>query len=168
MSGALVAFLFAWVEFARTAVGLWQLHVFRHWVVASIRSLESLGYVVGESRADNVVEKSDTENSDEKGDRAGVCGPRNLFRIADSLIINDMVVDNRLSEGDIQCTLRLRESPSKKSWKQRMRRWAHWLFCIWYFPRLVLAICRSKEPLFSSPSSVVYFMPYNAEDVWMR
>lgn len=42
MSGALVALLFAWVQFARTVVGLWQLHVFRHCAAASFETLSHL------------------------------------------------------------------------------------------------------------------------------
>lgn len=43
MSTGLLALLFAFADFSCTVVGLWQLHVFRYRIVASIRSLQSLG-----------------------------------------------------------------------------------------------------------------------------
>lgn len=44
MSAGIVALAFAMVNFCRTVVRLWQLHVFKPWMVASIRSIRSLGY----------------------------------------------------------------------------------------------------------------------------
>lgn len=62
--GALLALLFACFDFARTVVGLWQLHVFRHWVVASARSLESLGYFPVKKKPERDEESSDEEERD--------------------------------------------------------------------------------------------------------
>lgn len=210
MSTAIVAVLFAIIDFARTVVGLWQLHVFRHWVVASIRSIESLGYVANTKKEDSDGEVYDGDSSDieetdavasdsgdtesmksnsasgnfESADDARAEGydgergesladnartePRNPFNIADQLVVNDLVVDNRLTEGEIECTPRARQSRSKKSLKERFRTLVRWLSCIWYFPRLLVAICRSQEPSFSSPSSAIFLDPYNAEDVYIR
>lgn len=64
--------------------------------------------------------------------------------------------------------LRVRKSGEKKTWPYRLRYYARWLSCVCYFPRLLVAICRSREPLFSSPSSEIYLKPYDAEDIWMR
>lgn len=147
MSSALLALIFACADFARTVLGLWQLHVFRHWVVAGIKSLESLGGPV--KRGIN------TER-------------RNLFRIADSLMINDLIVNNRLTEGEIECFLRVTKSPPKMAWKAKFRELGRWISCIWYFPRLRVAICRSRIANCSSPSSAIYLDPYDAEDIWMR
>lgn len=62
MSGGVVALVFACVNFTRTVIGLWQLHIFRHWVVASIKSIESLGY--------NAMEKKEgSDGEDEDGVR---------------------------------------------------------------------------------------------------
>lgn len=52
ISAGILVLLFAVVEFCRTVAGLWQLHVFRQWVVSSIRSLESLGYAAEEKGKD--------------------------------------------------------------------------------------------------------------------
>lgn len=107
----------------------------------------------------------DDGNSD--GEATSISGKsrlctRSLFEIADSLTINDLIVDNRVSEGEVQCTLPLRNCGHATMWRQKLRNYAQWLSCVWYFPRLLVAICRSREPCFSSPSSVLYLKPYDA------
>lgn len=191
MSGGLVALLFACIEFARTVVGLWQLHVLRHWVVSSIRSIESLGYVAKEKKVkvkvedsageDNGAEEENADESDvsENSSQRDIEGEetahgtgehllRDPFHVADSLEVNDLVIDNRLTEGEIECILWVKESKSKKSWKQRISSWLRWISCIWYLPRMLLAICHSKKPHFSTPESAIYLEPFNAEDIWMQ
>lgn len=163
-----MALVFSFVEFSHTIVGLWQLHVFRHWVAARIRSLESLGYVAlnrtveinekindggkdgdsGDYQYENSDGSSDAEESE--GDlpsrtAKSRTASRTALEIADGLTINDLVVDNRLSEGEIQCILRVRNSTKDLNWRQRLSNSARWLSCIWHFPHLLFAICRSKD-----------------------
>lgn len=153
MSGGIVPVLFALLEFLRTVVGLWQLHIFRHWIVASMRSLESLGYTAEEKKGDEEDVGSDEKPAIDKKKRSRASS--NLFRISDNFIIIDLVVDSRLSEGEIETIVRVRSSGANTNWRQRLRNWARWFSCAWYFPRLLVAICRSKEPLFSSPSAAM-------------
>lgn len=168
MSAGIMALLFACVEFCRAIDGLWQLHVFRHWVAASIRSLESLGYVAGQEESN-----SDGKGKSPKNVDVGEVGTADRERsspleIADGLNINDLVVDNRLSEGEIQCVLRMRNSRPRTSLGQRLCSSWHWMSCVWYFPRLLVAICRSRESFFTSPASAVFLQPYDAEDIYTR
>ncbi len=86
----LVAFVFAVLHMVRTVLGLWQLHVFKQWATRAICSMESLGYQ---------VQTSDTE------ERRNWLGRFRAHYDADSIIVNDTVVDNRLSEGEVQCYL---------------------------------------------------------------
>lgn len=72
MSAGIVVLIFACVDFCRTIVGLWQVHVLRHWLVRSIRSLESLGYSANCGK----ISRRDT----------------NCYAIADSVMINDSIV----------------------------------------------------------------------------
>lgn len=155
MSTGIIALLFAGVEFCRTAVGLWQLHVFRHWVAANIRSLESLGYVAEDRKTDVDEEHahvdSDHQTGDlDQGDDGSEHGndsegeissksvkprnrPRNPLQIADGLTINDLVVDNKLSEGEIQCVLRMRNNGPSKNWRHRLRVSLRWVSCVLEF-----------------------------------
>ncbi len=44
MGAAILALAFATLHLTRTVAGLWQLHIFKQWTVASIKSMESLGF----------------------------------------------------------------------------------------------------------------------------
>lgn len=77
-------------------------------------------------------------------------------------------MDSGLTEGEIECSLRVKKCRNEKGCKYRVRAMARWLSCIWFFPRLLVAICSSRQPNFSSPSSALYLDPYNAEDMDMR
>lgn len=186
VSPGVLALLFAFAEFCRTVVGLWQLHVFRHWAVGSIRSLQSPGYLAERRIGNKDEETNDGEDDDDDSDTQDLDNGatdlggrsasrtkksqqelRDPFEIADGLIINDLVVDNRLSEGEIECFLRLRNSAQNPTWRQRLRASTQWASCNWYFPRLLVTICRSREPLFTSPASAIYLKPYDAEDIWI-
>lgn len=126
MSGGIIALCFAFADFARTVMGLWQLHVFCHWAVASIRSLESLGYVAEENDEDvfpaREMDKGLTLRNafwhwvadrglvllDKFGHSIFVSiqsvwylgrdEDGRLFRTADSLKVNDLLLDNRLTD----------------------------------------------------------------------
>lgn len=93
---------------------------------------------------------------------------RTTLEIADNLIINDLVEDNRLSEGEIEVILRVRNSGRNGNWWKWMGDSARWVSCIWYFPRLLFSICLSRKPHFCSPSSQFHLEPYDAEDIYMR
>ncbi len=60
MGAALLALAFAVLHLIRTIVGLWQLHIFKQWTIAAIKSMESLGFETGVQ-----IEESDSGSADE-------------------------------------------------------------------------------------------------------
>lgn len=134
----------------RTVVALWQLQVFRHWVAANIRSLESLGYAPENRKEDAECEGKSQEDKTAAKDGTSSQERTSPLEIADSLKINDLIMDNRLSEGDIKCILQVGNSTRNMKWIRSLISSMHWLSCIWYFPRLLFAICRSR---FAVPGS---------------
>lgn len=122
MSGGIIPLVFAGVEFCRAVVGLWQPRVFTHWVAASVRSLVTLGYVPEDdghrSKDDADVENGEDGDTAESGNTVQDVG--SWLEIADNLIMNDLVEDNRLHEGEVECTLRLRNRASDKNWDQKL------------------------------------------------
>lgn len=169
MSGGIIALVFTLVQFARTVVELRQLHVFRHWIIASVRSLESRGYVAQENDGDDDIVDRDEErgSAQEKKARQSI-GPRNLFTIADNVVVNDLVVDRKLSNGEVECLLRVRSGEERRSWKATTSDWLRSFSCVVYFPRLLVAVWRSREPRFSSPISFFHLEPVEPEDVYMK
>ncbi len=79
VGAAAVALCFAWLHLSRTFWGLWQLYEFKRWATEAIRSINSLGFDIGEKSAQN---------------------------LADEIEINDTIIDNRLMEGLVRCNLR--------------------------------------------------------------
>ncbi len=62
MGTALVALLFAILHFCRTVMGLWQLHLFKQWAVASVKSMDSLGYSIVDYTGDSDSDDADGEH----------------------------------------------------------------------------------------------------------
>lgn len=78
VGAAAVALCFAWLHLSRTFWGLWQLYEFKRWATEAIRTIESLGFEI-EGEAKN---------------------------LADQILVNDTIIDNRLMEGLVRCNLR--------------------------------------------------------------
>lgn len=65
------------------------------------------------------VDDSDRDDIAEEAVKTGKYfhEPRDLFAIVDRLTINDLVVDNRLSEGEIRYVLQLRNNVRNTTWR---------------------------------------------------
>lgn len=86
----LVALIFAWAHGIKTAWGLWQLNTFKQWVIKSVNALEKMDI---EYKLNNMDYKE----------------PMTAEKISESILVNDMVVDNQIFQGRTLCFLKYGE-----------------------------------------------------------
>lgn len=86
MSTAIIALLFSAQHFLRTVWGLWQLRSFRKWAIQAIENLRKVGVNPSKSKHDS--DKSAAE-------------------IADTIKVNESIVDNQITHGLTICYLHL-------------------------------------------------------------
>lgn len=184
MGAALLALAFAVLHFIRTLVGLWQLHMFKKWAIASVQSMESLGYKArvliddrdashfhdfdrdgsaGQEReifnlhglfcnTDSVsdqdtvesINSSTTESTSEVAETAirrsdeidnsehSVKTPSVLALIADKILVNETLIDNRLTDVYTACYLNLLSEDEKHVVFQESSLGKRLCYRIWY------------------------------------
>lgn len=93
MFGAMVALFFSFLHLARTAVGLWQLSKYRFWAAQSIEALAFMGihFQLKKGRSSDLSPAKPPEEDP--------------MTTADSLLVNEQIVDNQLFHGDARCYL---------------------------------------------------------------
>ncbi len=82
---ALVVFVCAASHALRTVLGLWQLHVFKHWAVRSICSLESLG--------NRTLQSEREEGTESFRERSPAKRKGQALIVSENIIVNSTIVE---------------------------------------------------------------------------
>ncbi len=80
MGAALLALAFAVLHLVRTIVGLWELHIFKQWTIAAMKSMESLGYETGVQ-----IEESDSGSANEYENASSTSGETDQIDLNDPI-----------------------------------------------------------------------------------
>ena len=148
-SASFVALLFAVLHMARTMMGLWQLHVFKQWVVKSIISMESLrGRVEIGSSAEDMTKSAKRRTKSR------------INEVADKILVNNSIVDNRLFGDKFRCSVRFLSKMHKNAITHAANALMRVAFMFWCFVTTMIRILGvlwpmvfSKSRIFSTPRS---------------
>lgn len=119
---AIIALLFALLHGARSAWGLWQLHVFRTWCAKSIDALGAMGVPFrfsNEERRERVQRREMTQ-----------------WEMADQMLANNTMVDNQITHGDTVSHIKfgnthVRPPTSPQSWT-----WLGTVIFVWNYVKM--------------------------------
>ncbi len=204
MGAAILALAFAVLHLVRTFMGLWQLHMFKQWTISSIKSMESLGYETrSPNTAADDAEDSDSEDEGDEHGELGEHGDvgtahdhgqylsfffnkfqsggtlnqdeRRIEKIADAILVNDSLIDNRLSDVHTVCHPRLMSNAERKIVKKAK----HVLLRHWYalrygivnvvrVIRVLFSLALMKAPFVPNTESGPVIVPLHPESVWLH
>lgn len=168
LGAAVFAFAFAGLHLLRTLVALWQLAIFKSWVISSIESIESLGY---RSRSPNG--RSFKIRHQNKSP-----GAQNKLRvdfIADQISINNTIIENKLSSGVGICKVRFLGKHQKELISRQQSGLAQFALCTYYWTVSLIRLPLVGIPLLfpgfwdiTSERSTPYLEPYFSEEIFLR
>ena len=167
VGAATVALCLALLHLLRTLWGLWQLYEFKRWAVFAIRSVQTLEIPLnetGEGRKCQLLHVRDC-----------ICGRKDdPQKLADNILINDTIVNNRLFEGVVRCALRfLRSSKIQEISEENST-----LTQVWSYLKhsLLSFFCLFKVLIFVLTERIEenrgrfdpFLDPYGREESWLK
>ena len=120
----------------------------------------------------------DPERSSESGASQGVKfpsddGSRNerISRIADAIEVNNMLIDNRLSEGDVTSCLKFKGDRETETdidiYHKQLRLLSHTILLLRSIPSLLSSIARSQTSSFANRDGDIYLKPRKPEEIYL-
>lgn len=193
MGAALLALAFAVLHLLRTFMGLWQLHMFKQWAISSIKSMESLGFKTTgpPNRPPNAGDEAYESDSDddEHGGSTRDCRQGLWFffqlahsltikdrieKIADDVLVNETLIDNRLSDAHTVCNLCLLSREETRTVKRAKslfnRLWLRFRFSFLNALRVIpilVSLAFLEFPHFPNVKSGPRLVPRRPESVWL-
>ncbi len=172
---ALVAVTFSLLHLAQTFMGLWQLHLFKQCANSSIKSMESLGYET--SLLDNEIfdpDKSDADDDDQDG-RSDAESSDRIERIADNILVNESLIDNRVPAVDTVCEYRLFSREECRKMRTENSTFKRLCLRFWYgfanalrLTPMKISLTFRKCPRSISAHSVSRLVPRRPESTWVN